>query len=58
MIRTGKGLSLFEIGYNGRNQAGYQFCGLHHSDMKWVLDARSQADYDSWLKDQEAAQSK
>ena len=28
----------------------YQFCGLRHSDMRFVLDARSQSDYDAWLR--------
>jgi cytochrome c oxidase subunit 2 len=30
----------------------YQFCGLRHSDMKFVLDARSEQDYLSWLSSQ------
>ncbi len=33
----------------------YQFCGLHHSDMRFVLDVRSQADYDAWVAQQKAA---
>ena len=34
----------------------YQFCGLRHSDMLFVLDARTQADYESWLSEQGRAQ--
>jgi cytochrome c oxidase subunit 2 len=34
----------------------YQFCGLRHSDMLFVLDARSEADYDAWLRETQAAQ--
>lgn len=30
----------------------YQFCGLRHSDMLFVLDARSEADYLTWLRSQ------
>jgi len=34
----------------------YQFCGLRHSDMRFVLDARELADYESWLREQRQAQ--
>jgi cytochrome c oxidase subunit 2 len=34
----------------------YQFCGLRHSDMRFVIDVRSQADYDAWVKETQAAQ--
>ena len=34
----------------------YQFCGLRHADMLFVIDARSQADYDAWLAEAQAAQ--
>jgi cytochrome c oxidase subunit 2 len=34
----------------------YQFCGLRHSDMLFVLDVRSQADYEAWLSETQAAQ--
>jgi cytochrome c oxidase subunit 2 len=34
----------------------YQFCGLRHSDMLFVLDVRSQADYEAWLRETQAAQ--
>jgi cytochrome c oxidase subunit 2 len=34
----------------------YQFCGLRHSDMLFVLDVRTQADYDAWLRETQAAQ--
>jgi cytochrome c oxidase subunit 2 len=34
----------------------YQFCGLRHSDMLFILDARSQADYEAWLRETQAAQ--
>lgn len=34
----------------------YQFCGLRHSDMLFVLDARSEADYTQWLREQQQAQ--
>jgi cytochrome c oxidase subunit 2 len=30
----------------------YQFCGLRHSDMLFVLDARTEADYLDWLQSQ------
>jgi len=32
----------------------YQFCGLRHSDMLFVLDARSEEDYLDWLEEQQA----
>jgi cytochrome c oxidase subunit 2 len=34
----------------------YQFCGLRHSDMLFVIDARSAADYEAWLSETQAAQ--
>ena len=34
----------------------FQFCGLRHSDMLFVIDARSQADYEAWLAEAQAAQ--
>jgi cytochrome c oxidase subunit 2 len=34
----------------------YQFCGLRHSDMLFVLDAREPADYQQWLRETQAAQ--
>jgi cytochrome c oxidase subunit 2 len=34
----------------------YQFCGLRHSDMLFILDARSEADYEAWLSETQAAQ--
>jgi cytochrome c oxidase subunit 2 len=34
----------------------YQFCGLRHSDMLFVLDARSEADFEAWLRETQAAQ--
>jgi len=33
----------------------YQFCGVRHSDMLFVLDARSEADYNQWLREQQQA---
>jgi cytochrome c oxidase subunit 2 len=33
----------------------YQFCGLRHSDMLFVLDARSESDYLAWLREQQQA---
>ncbi len=33
----------------------YQFCGLRHSDMLFVLDARTEADYNQWLRQQQQA---
>jgi cytochrome c oxidase subunit II len=34
----------------------YQFCGLRHSDMRFVIDARSEADYEAWLAETQASQ--
>jgi cytochrome c oxidase subunit 2 len=34
----------------------YQYCGLRHSDMLFVLDARSEADYNRWLQETRRAQ--
>ena len=34
----------------------YQFCGLRHADMLFVIDARSQADYEVWLSETQASQ--
>ena len=34
----------------------YQFCGLRHSDMLFIIEARPQAEFDTWLQDQRAAQ--
>jgi cytochrome c oxidase subunit 2 len=34
----------------------YQFCGLRHADMLFVIDARSEADYEAWLSETQAAQ--
>jgi cytochrome c oxidase subunit II len=34
----------------------YQFCGLRHSNMLFVLDARSEDDYEDWLRETKAAQ--
>ena len=34
----------------------YQFCGLRHSNMLFVLDARSPADYQRWLQEARRAQ--
>ncbi|MPZ48807.1 MAG: cytochrome c oxidase subunit II [Dehalococcoidia bacterium] len=34
----------------------YQFCGLRHSDMLFVLDARDPADYERWLQQTRQAQ--
>jgi cytochrome c oxidase subunit 2 len=33
----------------------YQFCGLRHSDMLFILDARSESDYLEWLRQQPKA---
>jgi cytochrome c oxidase subunit 2 len=33
----------------------YQFCGLRHSDMLFVIDARSPEDYDAWLAETQAS---
>ena len=34
----------------------YQFCGLRHSDMLFILQVLSQEDYDQWLADTKQAQ--
>lgn len=34
----------------------YQFCGTRHSDMRFILDARSDADYQRWLREEQAKQ--
>ena len=34
----------------------FQFCGLRHSDMRFILDARSEADYERWLTETKRAQ--
>jgi cytochrome c oxidase subunit 2 len=34
----------------------YQFCGLRHADMLFIVDARSGADFQTWLNQQKAAQ--
>jgi cytochrome c oxidase subunit 2 len=34
----------------------YQFCGVRHSDMLFLIDVREQADYDAWLAETQAAQ--
>jgi cytochrome c oxidase subunit 2 len=34
----------------------YQFCGLRHSDMLFLLDARTESEYQSWLGEQRRAQ--
>jgi cytochrome c oxidase subunit II len=34
----------------------YQFCGLRHADMLFVFDVREESDYQSWLRDAQAAQ--
>jgi cytochrome c oxidase subunit 2 len=34
----------------------FQFCGLRHSDMLFVLEVKSQADYQRWLSDTKRAQ--
>ena len=34
----------------------YQFCGLRHANMRFVIDVRNQADYDAWLTETQAAQ--
>jgi cytochrome c oxidase subunit 2 len=34
----------------------YQFCGLRHSDMRFTLDVRSEADYNRWLQETRRAQ--
>lgn len=34
----------------------YQFCGLRHADMRFILDVRSQDEYEQWLEETQAAQ--
>jgi cytochrome c oxidase subunit 2 len=34
----------------------YQFCGLRHADMIFVVDARSEQDFQSWLSEQKQVQ--
>ena len=34
----------------------YQFCGLRHSDMLFIVDARTPAEFQSWLSAERAAQ--
>ena len=34
----------------------YQFCGVRHSDMLFIIDVREQADYEAWLSETQAAQ--
>jgi cytochrome c oxidase subunit 2 len=34
----------------------YQFCGLRHSDMLFILDVREPAAYEQWLRETQAAQ--
>lgn len=34
----------------------YQFCGLRHSNMLFVLDARSPEDYERWVQEERAKQ--
>ena len=34
----------------------YQFCGLRHADMRWILDVRSESDYQQWLTQTRQAQ--
>lgn len=34
----------------------YQFCGLRHSNMLFLIDARSPEDYEAWLSETQAAQ--
>jgi cytochrome c oxidase subunit II len=34
----------------------YQFCGLRHADMLFLIDVREQADYEAWLSETQAAQ--
>ena len=34
----------------------YQFCGLRHSDMLFILDVREEDDYERWLADMKQAQ--
>jgi cytochrome c oxidase subunit 2 len=34
----------------------YQFCGLRHADMRFIIEVKSQADYQTWLSETQAAQ--
>ena len=34
----------------------YQFCGVRHADMLFLIDVREQADYEAWLSETQAAQ--
>jgi cytochrome c oxidase subunit 2 len=34
----------------------YQFCGLRHADMLFVVDARTPDEFQTWLSEQRAAQ--
>ncbi len=34
----------------------YQFCGTRHADMLFIVDAVSEADYERWLSEAQAAQ--
>lgn len=34
----------------------YQFCGLHHADMRFTIQVMSQKDYQAWLKQTQSAQ--
>jgi cytochrome c oxidase subunit 2 len=34
----------------------YQFCGLRHADMLFIIEVKSQADYEAWLSETQAAQ--
>lgn len=34
----------------------YQFCGLRHSDMRFILEAKNPDDYEQWLRETQAAQ--
>jgi cytochrome c oxidase subunit II len=34
----------------------YQFCGLRHSDMVFQIEVMEQADYNTWLREEQAAQ--
>ncbi|HEY7268901.1 MAG TPA: cytochrome c oxidase subunit II [Dehalococcoidia bacterium] len=34
----------------------YQFCGLRHADMLFIVDARGQTAFNNWLNDQKKAQ--
>lgn len=34
----------------------YQFCGVRHADMRFLVDVREQDDYEAWLAEAQAAQ--